>query len=216
MNDRLIISKRFKMVAVVMSLIGAIAFIIGLIIEPKVTWASYLAANYYFLSLAIGAAFFFAIQYISQSGWSSAFIRIPAAMMSWVPFAGVFFLLLYFGIHSLYEWSHETPVEDLLLRHKSPYLNTPFFFIRLVIFFLLWTVLVLYLRRLSLDEDKYEPADMNGIISHFNKTEFWSKVFIFVFSVTFSLAAFDWIMSIQPHWYSSIFAFKKINAAGTQ
>lgn len=212
MNERLEISKSYKIVAIVLSLAGIIVFILGLITNPSVAWASYLAANYYFLSLAIGAAFFFAIQYISQSGWSSAFIRIPAAMMSWIPFSAIFFILLYFGMHSLYLWSNE-PSGDLLLQHKSPYLNTPFFFIRLVVFFLLWTSLILFLRKLTFKEDKFDPSDLNGIIAHFNKIEFWSKVFIFVFSVTFTLAAYDWIMSLQSHWYSSIFAFKNVIAA---
>lgn len=212
MNERLEITGRFKLITIIMSLIGLVVFVVGLVSDPKVTWASYLTANYYFLSLSMGAAFFFAIQYISQSGWSSAFIRIPTAMMSWIPFSAIFFIILYFGIHSLYEWSHEIP-DDLLLQHKSPYLNIPFFFIRLLFFFLVWIILALFLRKLSLNEDNYDKGDLNGIGEHFTKIEFWSKVFIFSFSVTFTLAAFDWIMSIQPHWYSSIFAFKNVIAA---
>ena len=58
-----------------------------------------------------------------------------------------------------------------------------------------------------------DPADMNGILALFNKSELYSKIFIFILAITFSLAAFDWIMSVDPHWYSTIFALKNLAAA---
>jgi Ni/Fe-hydrogenase subunit HybB-like protein len=58
-----------------------------------------------------------------------------------------------------------------------------------------------------------DPADMDGILALFNKSELYSKIFIFILAVTFSLAAFDWIMSVDPHWYSTIFAIKNLVAA---
>ena len=85
--------------------IGAASFIFGMLTDHKLTWANYLIVNYYFFSLAIGGAFFFAIQSISQSGWSSAFQRVSEAMMSYIPFASVFFLLLFFGMNDLYHWT---------------------------------------------------------------------------------------------------------------
>ena len=189
-------------------------FLLGLISDPKRTWANYLIVNYYFLSLAMGGAFFLVIQNISQSGWSAAFRRVPEAMMAYIPFAAVFFLLLYFGINDLYHWSHKEAVPlDPLLQHKSPFLNVPFFFARMIIYFALWIFLTRILRKISLKEDLSDPANQDSILLLFNKSELYSKIFIFIFAITFSLSAFDWIMSIDVHWYSTIFALKNLVAS---
>ncbi len=149
-----------------------LSFVLGFIFDAKRTWANYLLNNYYFVSLAIGAAFFGAIQYITQSGWSAMFKRIPEAMAAYIPVAGIFFIILFFGMHNLFEWTHEEVVQhDHLLQHKSPYLNEPFFFIRVIVFFAVWTLMSKYLRRLSLKED-----EVGGMV-YFEKSEFYSRVF---------------------------------------
>ena len=107
MEDLLIVQKNFKYLMYGLIGIGIISMVAGFISDHERAWANYLLNNYYFLSLAIGAAFFGAIQYISQAGWSSAFKRIPEAMASYVPVAAVFFLFMYFGMHSLFPWSKE-------------------------------------------------------------------------------------------------------------
>jgi hypothetical protein len=194
MKEKVQISGFFRIACLILAAIGVICFILGLRIDPKLTWGSYLVAAYYFIEIAVGAAFFLAIQYISQSGWSSAFRRVPEAIMTWIPFTAVFFLLLYFGI-DIYHWSHEDAVvEDTLLQHKSAYLNIPFFFTRIIISFLVWSLLILMLRKLSLKEDRLDPADSNGILSVFNRSEMYAKILIFVLALTFWLSAFDWIM----------------------
>ena len=110
MKDQLVIPKNFKLLTYFLIGIGVISFALGFFIDAKRTWANYLLNNYYFLSIAIGAAFFGAIQYITQSGWSAAFKRIPEAMVAYIPFAGVFFLILFFGMNSEVEWINEEMV----------------------------------------------------------------------------------------------------------
>ncbi|HLN20789.1 MAG TPA: hypothetical protein VK213_06850 [Bacteroidales bacterium] len=214
MKDKFQVPKIFSLISLILAGIGVLAFIFGIMRDPAVTWGSYLVSAYYFLSLSIGAAFFFAIQNITQSGWSSAFRRIPEAMMSWIPFAFIFFILLYFGMNDLYHWTHEDVItNDELIVHKSVYLNVPFFFIRMILSFGMWIILVWYLRKLSLREERFEPNDTAGILKNFHRIEFYSRIFIFVLALTFTIAAFDWIMSLEPHWFSSIFAFKNFVAA---
>ena len=214
MKDQITISRNFRIITFLLIAIGAVCFIVGLLTDPRLAWAHYLIVNYYFFSLAMGGAFFFVIQKISQSGWSSAFQRIPEAMMSYIPFAALFFLLLCFGLHDIYQWSHkEAIVLDPVLQHKSAFLNVPFFFARMVIYFVLWIVLIRKLRKLSLEEDLAGREDEKGIMSLFGKSELYSKILIFILAVTFSLAAFDWMMSIDLHWYSTIFALKNLIAA---
>ncbi len=214
MKDQLKISTTFRIITLILICIGALTFLFGILSDSVRTWANYLIVNYYFLSLSLGAAFFLAIQSISQSGWSAAFKRVPEAMMAYIPFAAVFFLLLYFGVHDLYSWSHgETVANDPLLQHKSVYLNVPFFFLRLIIFFALWIIFTGIIRKISKREDTLNPADQAAVLTLFNKSELFSKIFIFIFAITFSLSAFDWIMSLEAHWYSAIFALKNLVAA---
>ena len=149
MKEQVTVSRNFKIVTLILIGIGICSFILGLLSDSKTTWASYLIVNYYFLSLAMGGAFFFVIQVITQSGWSSAFKRVPEAMMSYIPFAAVFFLLLFFGMHDIYHWSHNDAVAtDPLIEHKSAFLNIPFFFIRMIICFILWIVFTMILRKI--------------------------------------------------------------------
>jgi hypothetical protein len=214
MKEQLKIPTTFRIITLILILIGALTFLFGINSDSVRTWANYLIVNYYFLSLSLGAAFFLAIQSISQSGWSAAFKRVPEAMMAYIPFAAVFFLLLYFGVHDLYSWSHgETVANDPLLQHKSVYLNVPFFFFRLIVFFILWIIFTGIMRRISLSEDMLNPADHASAQALFNKNELFSKIFLFIFAVTFSLSAIDWIMSLEAHWYSTIFALKNLVAA---
>ena len=214
MKEQVSISTTFRIVTLTLISIGAVSFLFGLQSDPQRAWANYLIVNYYFLSLAMGGTFFLVIQNISQSGWSSAFKRVPEAMMAYIPFAAGFFLLIYFGMHNLYQWSHkEVVATDALLQHKSVFLNIPFFFLRMIISFALWILFALVLRKLSLREDKANPDDQAGILELFRKNELYSKIFIFILAFTFSLAAFDWIMSIDAHWVSTIFALKNMVAA---
>lgn len=204
MDKKLTISPIFKYISLSLFGIGVITVIFGLMSNPVKTWANLLMSNYYFLSIAIGASFFAAIQYISQSGWSSAFVRIPQAITSFIPVAGILMLpIILFGLPDLYHWAHHDAVEhDALIAHKSPYLNTTFFIARYALFFIVWTFLNYLLRRYSLKEDQ------EGGLKYFQKSEFYSKVYIFVLAITFSLASFDWIMSIDVHWFSTIFAVR--------
>lgn len=208
MKDQLIIPRNFKLITYLLIGIGVVSFALGFIFDAKRTWANYLLNNYYFLSLAIGAAFFGAIQYITQSGWSAMFKRIPEAMAAYIPFAVVFFILMFFGMHSIFEWTHEDVVQnDPLLQHKSPYLNIPFFFARVVLFFGAWIVLTKVLRKFSLKED-----EAGGLV-YFEKSEMYSRILIFVLAITFSLFAVDMLKSLDPHWFSTLFAAKSFIAA---
>lgn len=214
MREKVTVSTTFRTISLALISIGAVCFLLGLFTDPQRTWANYLIVNYYFLSLAIGAAFFLVIQSISQSGWSSAFKRVPEAMMAYIPYAAVFFLLYYFGISNIYHWSHHEAVAgDPVLQHKSVYLNVPFFYLRLIVYFILWVIFTRILRILSLREDSLDPANQDPILDLFAKSELFSRIFLFILAITFSLSAFDWIMSIDYNWYSSIFALKNLVAA---
>lgn len=206
--EKFIVPRTLSLVTYGLMLIGLITFTGGFILSPDRTWGNYLLNNFYFISLAIGASFFISLQYISQSGWSAAFKRIPEAMAAYIPFAAVFFVLLVFGIHHLYEWSHSEVVgHDHLIAHKAPYLNVPFFMTRIVLFFAVWIYLTKLMRRISLRED------IEGGTAAFYKSEHLSRIFVFVVAVTFSAFAIDLLMSLEVHWFSTIYAAKMFVSA---
>ena len=203
MDKELTISSKFRYAAFALIGIGIIAFVFGFIKHPDRAWTNLLINNYYFLALAIGATFFMAIQYITQSGWSSGFVRVTHAISNFFPVLLILMIPLLFGIHHLYHWSHADAVaHDPILQHKAPYLNVPFFIIRFFIYFVVWIGLTQLLRKFSIKED------LKGGIKYFEKSEFYSKVYIFALALTFSMATFDWIMSIDAHWFSTIFAVR--------
>jgi hypothetical protein len=208
MEDKVVLTPTFKMVTFGLMAVGIIVLIVGLITQPERTWANYLLNSYYFLAISIGASFFYAIQYITQSGWATGFKRVSEAMFAFLPWAAIFFLFIYFGMHSLYSWTHSDIIaREPLIRNKVPYLNIPFFYIRLVVYFVLWIVITRYLRKLSIREDA------SGGMDYFNSSEFYSKIFIFILAITFSLAVVDWIKSIDAQWFSTLFAFKNFISA---
>lgn len=208
-NSQFIIPQKIKILSLILFAIGTASAIFGFIYNPLRTWANFLICNYYFISIAIGASFFLAIQSITQSGWSAMFKRVGEAISAYLPFAAILILVLVlFGNHSIYKWTHIDIVNsDNLLLHKSGYLNYPFYLIRAIVFLGVWIFLTSLLRRFSINEDK-----VGGLVN-FEKTEFYSKVYIFVLALTFSLASFDWIMSIDGDWFSTIFAAKNFISA---
>ena len=185
--------------------IGLITFIVGLIAVPERIWPNFLIAEYYLIGLGMGATFFIAIQYVMNGGWATAIRRIPEAMSSTLPIAGIGILILIFGIHTLYEWSHTEVVSlDPVLQEKSAWLNEPFFIIRLIGYFIIWIGLSQMIRNNSLRQDS--DPDLN--YTHKNVRN--STVFILIGVYTFCLASIDLIMSLQPHWYSTVFGFQNL------
>ena len=208
MEERLKLSPAFYIGTFILIAIGLAAFITGFIGDPTRAWANFLLNNVYFVSLSVGAVLFLSLQRVTQAGWSAGFLRVPESMGMYLPVAAVLFIIMIFGVHSLYHWSHADAVaHDPLLQHKQPYLNVPFWAGRMIVFFGLWILLAVMLRRYSIKEDE------EGGLVIFRKTEHLAKIFIFIILITFSFAGFDWVMSIDPHWYSALFALKNFVSA---
>lgn len=210
MKEKIQITNRFYLLSILFIVLGGIAVIAGFLNDEQRTWTNLLLNNYYFLAIAVGAAFFLAIQYVTQSGWSAGFKKIPEALSAYILPAGVIMVIIaLLGANEILPWinpgnhaDHFNSHEMHLLEHKEPYLNHSFFLIRTVVFFSLWILLTLFLRKLSLKEE------MQGGLEYFHKSEFYSKVLIFVLALSFTYFSIDWIMSIEPIWFSTLFAVK--------
>ena len=185
---------------------GLGTFILGLFLAPERIWPNLLIAVFYVLSLALGAVFFIALHYASNAGWGTAIRRVPEALASTLPVAALGALALIFGLHSLYEWTHDAVVaQDAILQGKRAWLNEPFFIARLVGYFVIWFALSRALIRNS------ERQDADGDLVHTQRNVRNSVLFLILGMVTFCLVSFDLLMSLQPHWYSTVFGFLSLS-----
>jgi hypothetical protein len=194
-------SRLSSLMALALIAAGAAAALFELRADPARGWVSLLVCAFLFLSLALAGQVFLAIQYASSAGWWTAFRRVPEALMSLVPLAALPMLAVWLGRHALYSWTRPGALEsDPVLKAKSAWLNEPFFLVRMIFFLALWSLFSVLLRRASLAQDR-EP----GLARHGQMVRL-SAIFLVLFALTFSLASFDWLMSLQPRWTSTMFA----------
>jgi hypothetical protein len=182
------------------ALLGAIACAILGAANPKQFFFSWLVSFLFFLSLALGALFFVLIQYAAQGGWGIVLRRIGETTFAMLPVMAVLFLPLLFGLGDLYEWAAPGAAEhDALLDWKAPYLNVPFFLVRAALFFGLWSIIALLYYRGSRGQDATGDPAVSARLRRF------AGPAIIVLALTQTFASIDWIMSLTPHWYSTMF-----------
>jgi hypothetical protein len=193
-------TKYYSKPALLVGVIGLIGSIIGFVINQQHFFHSYLIAYVFWASIMLGALFFTMLHHVSGAVWSTVLRRILENLMNSVPLMAIFFIPIIFGMHDLYHWTHEEALAgDALLQKKAPYLNTPFFIIRTAVYFLIWYLLSKTLFRNSLRQDDHFE------VTQIKKMRRISAPGIVLFAITITFAAFDWLMSLDPHWYSTIF-----------
>ena len=191
---------RIPLIAGVVAVLGAVGCAILGAANPKQFFFSWLVAFLFFMSLALGALFFVLIQYAAQGGWGIVLRRIGETTFSAIPVMALLFVPVLFGLHDLFEWSHADAAEhDALLRWKAPYLNTTFFLIRTVLFFGIWSFIAIFYFRGSRGQDTTGDPAVSARLRRF------AGPAIIVLALTQTFAAIDWIMSLTPHWYSTMF-----------
>lgn len=181
--------------------IGIASTTLGFVLYPVNTWITLLVDSYYFLTVALFGVVILAIQSVSGAAWITPVRRVPEAFTTYLLPGGALLLAVTgIGGHTLYEWTHHSHVaRDEILRAKATYLNEPFFFIRLVVIVALWWWFARALTRLSHEQDR------TGDIGNTKRAIRYSVSFLILFTLSFSLANVDWIMSIEPHWFSTVF-----------
>jgi len=170
--------------------------------------------NIYFTGLAIIGLVFVAIQYAAQAGWSAGVKRIPLAMAHWIPIAGVLMIISWFVVKAdIFHWTHASLYAeeggDALIKGKAGFWYWPmekgtfpfFYVLRLVGFFGLWYMFFLWIKKEMLSED------IDGDVKHWYKARKLSTIFLVIFGFSSSIAAWDWVMSIDPHWKSTLFGW---------
>ena len=191
---------RLPVIGAALALLGAVVCLVLGPSNPKQFFFSWLVSFLFFLSLALGALFFVLIQYASQGGWGIVLRRIGETTFATLPVMAALFLPLLLGLRDLYSWAVPGAAEqDALLRWKEPFLNVPFFLIRAVIYFAAWSFIALLYYRGS------RGQDATGDLAISARLRRLAGPAIIVLALTQTFASVDWIMSLTPHWYSTMF-----------
>ncbi|OFZ19626.1 MAG: hypothetical protein A2X94_17445 [Bdellovibrionales bacterium GWB1_55_8] len=190
----------FKMMLLTFCVLGALTFAIGLSVSPTRAWASFVHNHFYFMSLALGGLFFASIQWLTGAMWSAPLRRLSESLTAYLPLVLLSFAILYFGIQSLYPWSNPEHVfGDPILEGKTGYLNTGFFVIRNLLGLAVW----LFFSKVMIGNSLKQDISGDHRLTERNRS--LSPVFLILFAITFTSASFDQLMSLDPHWFSTIF-----------
>jgi len=180
--------------------IGVASFAFGITQDPQRAWASFVVNHFYFTSLALGGLFIAAIQWLTSAMWSAPVRRIAESFTAYLPIAALMGALLYFGVHHLYIWDDAAVVsKDIVLKGKAGWLSQNCFIIRNVVVILIWVFFAKKMIGNSIKQDATKDLALTL------KNRALSPVFLIIFGLTFTLASFDLLMSLDPHWYSTMF-----------
>lgn len=197
-NKDFVFGGGIKKTSLALIAVGALAIFGSFQLNHTVGWVDFLVNNIYFVTMAVSGIFFLAVTGVLQASWLTPMKRIPEAMTKFLPVGFALMLLTYFGLHSVYEWTHHDVVmNDPILREKVAWLNVAGFMGRMVVIFMLWMFCAKRLLKLSKQQD--EGVDVT------HKLVSTSALSLVIFGLSISVAAFDWVMSVEPHWFSTIF-----------
>lgn len=193
-------SMRVAMASWAVGVLGVLATLVGTRGAPSAAFGSYHAAYMLFLGLALGAFFFVMVHHITGARWGVVVRRIAEAVATTLPLFAILFIPILLGREHLFEWMRPEVIEtDHLVQEKIGYLNTPFFLIRAVVYFAAWVGFSLLLGRLSVRQDGGDGVAFQA------KMRKLTAPALILFALTITFAAFDWLMSISPHWFSTMF-----------
>ncbi len=167
---------------------------------------SYILNYVFVISLALGALFFVLIQHVTRAGWSVVVRRLAELTAGTMPILAILFIPVLIpvltGMSDVYPWSSKTVVaqdESGLLQHKQPYLNVSFVLARAALYFLVWIWLSSTFFNMSREQDRTGDPQLSNRMSR------WSAPGLVLYALTATFFAFDVVMSLNPHWYSTIF-----------
>jgi hypothetical protein len=191
---------KVKNILIGMAAVGWLLLVIGYFVDSERFHHSYLVSSVYATTFVVGALFFVMIQHLSGATWSVVIRRISESFMMVLPIAFLLFLPNLLGLHSLYEWTHkEVVAADYILSQKTAWLNEPFFIARTVIYFAVWIFFAFKLWGWSTAQDNDRD------FSYTAKSRDLSAFGVLALTVTFGTAAMDWVMTLEPHWFSTMF-----------
>jgi hypothetical protein len=192
--------KRLQLGSLIVGVIALALCLVGALFSTTQFYQSYLLAYLFWIGIALGCLGIAMLHSLSGGGWGIAIRRVLESGMRTLPLMLLLFLPLLFGMQNLYEWARPgAAAEDLLLRNKSAYLNVPAFLVRSTLYFALWISGALLLTKWSRDLDR------TGDPRLISRLRILSGPGLVLYGLTITFASIDWVMSLEPHWYSTIY-----------
>jgi len=196
--------RRAQRIALIVGIVGTVPSLLGLFLDFDQFFRSYLFAYTYWTLISLGCLGLLMIQYMTQGVWGASIRRFLEAGASTIPFIGILFVPLLFIVLShngiVWPWVDPHVVEEShMLQAKELYLNVPFFIVRIIIYFVIWSLLAIFLNKWSAELDR------NPSISVSRKLVRISAGGLLLFALTTFFASIDLVMSLDPEWFSSIF-----------
>lgn len=195
--------KRAIVVAGVAAVIGIVGMVVGAIVDPRQSIFAYLAAYNYVITTVLGALVFLMTCHAMRAAWPTLLRRLVEGIVVTLPLLAVLFIPILFGLHALYPWLRPATIADERTRNlvamKAPYLNLGWFVGRAAVFFAVWIFTGFWLRRWSLASDRGAGAVVN------DRMFAMSGVLLPFVALALSFAGFDWVMSLDPTWASTMF-----------
>jgi hypothetical protein len=171
----------------------------GALAAPAQFFRSYLVGYLFWLGVALGSLGILMLHHLVGGRWGTAIRRPLESAAGTLPLLALLFAPLLLGLRDLYSWSRPGALADELIRHKSPYLNLPFFLTRAAIYWMTWILLARVLSRWSAEEERTGNASFTARMQRL------SGPGLVLFGLTVTFAGYDWVMSLEPKWSSSIF-----------
>ena len=179
---------------------GAVLCAVGLLMNPAQFVRSFLPAYMWMLSVTLGSLAIAMVHQVSGGAWGVVIRRILGAASRTLPLLTVLFVPIALGLRALYPWADPAHVaEDPILQWKQPYLNTPFFLVRAAIYFAVWNAVAFFLNKWSVEQDATGDPTIP------RKMQLLSAGGLLAYGLTITFASFDWLMSLEPHWYSTMY-----------
>ncbi|MEO8522762.1 MAG: hypothetical protein ABI603_15445, partial [Acidobacteriota bacterium] len=203
---------RLQQPALLVGVIGLVAAGVGAFLNLDQFFRSWLIGFLFCLGLSLGSLALLMLQHMSGGQWGLVGRRVFEAASRNLPFVALLFVPILFGLPRLYEWARPEMVQaDHILQMKAPYLNVPFFIARAVLYFVIWIGMSWLLNGWSDAQDRGELALTPADSRRFRVV---SAPGLIVYVVTLTFASTDWVMSLDPHWFSTIFGFIFVAAQG--
>jgi hypothetical protein len=193
-----------KRVLAALVAVGAATAAYGFATDPDRTWLNLLVDSFYVMTLGVSALFFFATQRLTSARWSAALRRIPEAFMLTLPVAAVLMVILIgLGRDSIYPWTDPSVFAHApSYAGKTTYLAPGFVLARMAAVLVIWIAFALRIRRVSLAQDS-DPRRAMSAHAQLNRI---AALFAPIFAISITVAAYDWIISLEPEWFSTMFA----------
>ena len=183
---------------------GVVLALLGVWLNLAQFFRAYLVAYLFWSGLSLGCLALLMLHHVVGGAWGAMIRRVLEAGTRTLPLMVVLFVPLLYGLTTLYSWSRpEVVAHDVLLQHKSAYLNVPFFVQRAAAYFAIWLIVMFFLNHWSRQQERVAGAPQERPVQRRLRLLSAPGLMLYVLTVTF--AAVDWVMSLEPHWYSTLY-----------